>query len=125
MLFNSHEYLFLFLPATLIVYFLLNRLAKSAWVSKGWLIGASLVFYGWYEPQYVLLLVGSVLLNFSVGATLNGYRPRQAIRRRIVLIVGIAANIALLGYYKYADFVIMNVNYLFHAQISRVHRLCL
>jgi D-alanyl-lipoteichoic acid acyltransferase DltB (MBOAT superfamily) len=117
-LFNSHEYLFLFLPATLIVYFLCNRWVRSAQVSKLWLIGASLFFYGWSEPRYVLLLVCSVLLNFSVGVVLNGYRPRQVVRRKIVLIMGIAANIALLGYYKYADFVIMNVNYLLHAQIA-------
>ena len=118
MLFNSHEYLFLFLPATLIVYFLVNRWVGSAHVSKLWLVCASLLFYGWSQPKYVLLLVCSVLLNFSVGTVLNGYRPGQAIRRKIVLILGIAANIALLGYYKYADFVIMNVDYLFQAHLA-------
>lgn len=118
MLFNSHEYLFLFLPVTLIVYFLLNRWLRSEMASKAWLICASLIFYGWSEPGYVLLLVCSVLLNFSVGTVLNGYRPRQPVKREIVLILGIAANIALLGYYKYYDFVIMNLNHLFHAQLA-------
>ena len=118
MLFNSHEYLFLFLPATLIICFLLNRWVRSIQISQFWLIGASLFFYGWSEPGYVLLLVCSVLLNYSAGALLNAYAPRQAIRRKAVLTLGIAANIALLGYYKYADFLIMNLNYLLHAQIG-------
>ncbi len=120
MLFNSHEYLFLFLPATLIVYFLLNRWVQSALISKLWLIGASLFFYGWSKPSYALLLVFSVLLNFSVGSVLNAYAPGLPEKRKIVLILGIAANIALLGYYKYANFVIMNINYLLHAQITPV-----
>ncbi len=118
MLFNSQEYLFLFLPVTLFVYFLLNRWLRSELASKAWLIGASLFFYSWHEPRYGLLLVGSVLLNFSVGTILNSYRPRQTTTRRIVLALGIAANIALLGYFKYADFIIMNVNLLFHTQIA-------
>ena len=92
--------------------------AISASLSEFWLIGASLFFYGWSEPKYVLLLVCSVLLNFSVGAVLNATRLRQAIRRKIILILGIAADIALLGYYKYADFAITNLNYVFHAQFA-------
>jgi alginate O-acetyltransferase complex protein AlgI len=117
-LFNSHEYLFLFLPTTLIVYFLLNRWIRSALASKLWLIGASLFFYGWSEPKYVLLLVWSVLLNFSVGSALNTYKESRPVKRRAILILGIAANIALLGYFKYADFVIVNMNYLLHTQIA-------
>ena len=100
--------------------------ALSTWHPKLWLIGASLFFYGWSEPRYVLLLVCSVLLNFSVGAVLNGYRPRQPTKRKIVLILGIAANIALLGYYKYADFVIMNRKLSVSRTDSRcVHWFCL
>jgi len=120
-LFNSHEYLFLFLPLTLIVFFLINRWtrwARSQRLSEFWLIGSSLFFYGWSEPKYALLLVCLVLFNFSVGAGLNRFEPRRSVKRKIILIFGIAFDVALLGYYKYADFAITNVNYLFHTQFG-------
>ena len=118
MLFNSHEYLFFFLPVTLIVYFLLNRLVRPVLVARLWLVGASLAFYGWSEPGYLLILVCAVLFNFSFGSVLNALGEQHAAKRRTVLVLGIAADILLLCYYKYIDFIIMNANYLLHTQIA-------
>jgi alginate O-acetyltransferase complex protein AlgI len=131
-LFNSHEYLFLFLPLTLIVYFLINRWERSGHLPRRvsdhpsadlpvrlpwlWLICASLIFYGWSEPRHILLLVWAVLFNFSVGSLLKRSRPLKPVMRQIVLALGVTADIALLGYYKYTDFVITNSNYLLHTQ---------
>ncbi|MBS4033335.1 MAG: MBOAT family protein [Ignavibacterium sp.] len=103
MLFNSHIFIFLFLPATLLVYFLCG--IYSTRLSAVWLIAASLFFYGWWNPAYVGLLVGSILFNYSVGMVLarEHTRHRQSVKR-IILIFGITGNFLILGYYKYANF---------------------
>jgi D-alanyl-lipoteichoic acid acyltransferase DltB (MBOAT superfamily) len=111
MLFNSYEYMFLFLPASVIVYFLLNsrRLTTAA---TAWLVLASLCFYGWWNVKYIALILFSILFNFGVGMSLRGGAlPAENIgQKRFILFFGIAVNVALLGYYKYADFFIASVN---------------
>ena len=113
MLFNSHIYLLLFLPLTLIVYLSLDRWVHRQYVSKLWLIGASLFFYAYGEPRFVLFLSGSVLFNFAIGAALHSLFQDQTGKRQGLLVFGIVANVALLGYYKYFDFVVTNIKSLF------------
>jgi alginate O-acetyltransferase complex protein AlgI len=104
-LFNSFEFIFFFLPVTLAVFFLLGR-HRLHTMALAWLVGASLFFYGWWNPAYVGLIVGSMLFNYSVGLALS----RGHGRRTMLLAVGVAANLALLGYYKYANFFVANLN---------------
>ncbi len=106
MLFNSFEFIFFFLPVTLTVFFLLTRYRLSQ-MAIAWLVGASLFFYAWWNPVYLGLLVASILFNYSFGAAIS--RARGA-RRRGLLVVGITANLAVLGYYKYANFFLDNIN---------------
>jgi alginate O-acetyltransferase complex protein AlgI len=108
MLFNSYEYILLFLPGSLIVYFILNC-RKLTLASKIWLVLASLFFYGWWNPKYLPLIMGSILFNYAVGRLLaKGERPPGS--RKIALVVGIAGNLGLLAYFKYTDFFIANIN---------------
>ena len=109
MLFNSYEYLFLFLPVTLIGYFVLNRLRLTT-AATAWLVLASLFFYSWWNVKYLALIISSILFNFGVGMSLRktGGEGSSAVPKRLVLIIGITANLALLGYYKYTDFFITN-----------------
>lgn len=113
MLFNSHEYMFLFLPVTLVVYFLLNR-QRLTTAATAWLVVASLFFYGWWNVKYIALIVGSIIFNFAVGTALRrqGRDGRGGGSSKAVLILGIAGNIALLCYYKYTDFFIQNLSQL-------------
>ena len=107
MLFNSYAFLFAFLPATLALYFLLGR--RSASAAIGFLALASLFFYGWWNPRYLLLLCGSVGFNYLIGRRL----ARSPVRARgdsAVLGLGIAVNLALLGWFKYAAFLAVNAN---------------
>jgi alginate O-acetyltransferase complex protein AlgI len=120
MLFNSHEYLLLFLPISVIVYFLLNRLHLT-YASKLWLVIGSLFFYAWWNPKYLPLLLVSILHNFSVGTALSRTAIKTARHRKILLIYGITFNVLLLGYYKYTDFVIANVNRLFQGGFELQH----
>jgi alginate O-acetyltransferase complex protein AlgI len=115
--FNSHLYLLIFLPVTLIVHLSLSRYGLTR-ASKSWLVLASLFFYGWSQPAHLYLLLGSVLLNFIIWSVLLRLGPDATGDRKIVFILGIALNISLLGYFKYADFFIINVNQLFHANYS-------
>ncbi len=99
MLFNSFVFVLFFLPATLIVYFWLGRIGhRSALV---WLFVASLAFYAWWNPVFLGLLLGSLVLNYALGYSLA---PSRGMERRWLLIGGVAANLLLLGYFKYAAF---------------------
>ena len=103
MLFNSYEFIFLFLPVTLLIYVILvhNRKKEAAMT---WLVVASLFFYGWWNPVYLLLIIGSMLFNYYTGVQLS-YR-----QNRLLLGVAIAVNLGLLGYFKYANFFVENIN---------------
>ncbi|OZM57699.1 membrane-bound O-acyltransferase family protein [Lottiidibacillus patelloidae] len=117
MLFNSYEFIFVFLPIVFIVYFLLNKLSNSIY-SKVWLVTCSLFFYSWWNVAYLPLIVGSLIFNFIVGTLLvNGNIKRN----KLLLTFGILINVFLLGYFKYADFFIANINTLFENDYNLLH----
>ncbi len=111
MLFNSYEFIFLFLPVTFLVYMVLARYGTRR-VSIVWLIAASLFFYGWWNPAYLGLILASMFFNYSTGLMLSG--DEGALNKKYVLFAGVSANLALLGYYKYANFFVDNMNLAFH-----------
>ncbi|HJQ15103.1 MAG TPA: MBOAT family protein [Anaerolineales bacterium] len=109
MLFNSYGFIFLFLPAVLLVFFGLARLSRD--FSTAWLTAASLFFYGYWNPSYVGLLLGSVLGNYTFGIWIAGARSNQdAAKSKVLMVAAISANLLLLGYYKYANFFLDNIN---------------
>ena len=103
MLFNSYEYLVYFLPLSLAAYFLLGR--RAVW-AVGSLVAASLLFYAWWNPKYLPLILASIGFNFAVGRALH----RAEGRARALLALGVAANLVLLGVFKYADFAVRNAS---------------
>lgn len=107
MIFNSNEFLFFFLPVTLTVYFLLNRYRLTL-ASKSWLVAASLFFYSWWDVRYLPLILASIAFNYALGTVLGKHPDGR--RKGAILLFGAAANLALLGYYKYFNFFISNVN---------------
>jgi D-alanyl-lipoteichoic acid acyltransferase DltB (MBOAT superfamily) len=108
MLFNSYVYIFIFLPVTLAGFFLIaGRVHRR--VAVVWLVGASLFYYSWWNPVYVGLIVGSMLFNYAVGLQLES-RSKAIKFRKGLLIFGIAVNLGLIGYFKYANFFIDNIN---------------
>ena len=107
MLFNSYAFLFGFLPAVLLLYFLLGR--RSAQAAIAFLAAASLFFYGWWNPRYLLLLCGSVVFNYIVGRRL-ARSPVRASGDQATLWLGIAGNLGLLAAFKYASFFAANAN---------------
>jgi alginate O-acetyltransferase complex protein AlgI len=109
MLFNSQAFIFLFLPLTLLGFFVLGRISMK--LAAGWLAAASLFFYGWWSPAYVALLLASILGNFFAGTAISRAHAAGDTRRsRRLLTLAVVANLALLSYYKYANFFIDNFN---------------
>lgn len=117
MLFNSYEFLFMFLPLTFFIYFYLNS-KKLVIAGKGFLVFASLFFYSWWNIMYLPIILASMLFNFMIGNSLNKQSRDQ---NKTVLAFGIIANIALLGYFKYSDFFIENFNFAFDSNIPLLH----
>jgi alginate O-acetyltransferase complex protein AlgI len=99
MLFNSSAFLFAFLPISLIGFYLLARARIS--LAKIWLCVASFVFYGWWNPKFMLLLGGSIAFNYTLSRFLKEDGDEEGGAQRWLLIAGITANLLLLFYYKY------------------------
>ncbi len=110
MLFNSLEFVFLFLPITFFIYFYLSK--KNIGVAKGFLILSSLFFYSWWNVIYLPLILLSMGFNYTVGERLHRKKSKK------LLIFGIAINVSVLGYFKYADFFIENINYFISNHLS-------
>jgi alginate O-acetyltransferase complex protein AlgI len=120
MLYNSYIFIFLFLPITVFIYFGLNS-RKCVHLSVIWLIFISLVFYGWRNPKYVLVLVGSILFNYAIGTWLERNADTDRLKRKGVLVIGILGDLLLLGCFKYADFFISNFDSFSHFQVPLLH----
>ncbi|WP_428406966.1 MBOAT family O-acyltransferase [Hyphococcus sp.] len=103
MVFSSFEFIFLFLPVAYGVLLALTHYRASRWAII-WLIGASLFFYGYWAPIYLILIVLSILANFAAGYFLDPERETPKQQRRAYLIAAVAANLLLLGYFKYLVF---------------------
>ena len=119
MLFNSYEFIFLFLPITLIVYFWLNRYNKNK-LAKAGLVIASLYFYSYFHKSYLILITVSILVNYFIGQKLSSNKY-NVIQRKILLIVGVVFNLGGLGYFKYYDFFVSNINSLLGTNFTLLH----
>jgi alginate O-acetyltransferase complex protein AlgI len=106
MLFNSYEFILLFLPLAVIGYFALAR--RSSHAAKLLLCALSCIFYMWWKAWFVIVLLASMVINYGIGAHL--VRRAKEHSARTLLVAGLIFNIGLLGYFKYADFFISNVN---------------
>ena len=115
MVFSSIPFLFYFLPVTLILYFIAPRKLKNAV-----LLTVSIVFYSWGEPVYIVLMVISILINYLFGLKINK-RLQNNISAKFPLVLGIAVNLFLLGFFKYADFLIDNLNGFLSLGIGRLN----
>lgn len=108
MLFNSYTFLFIYLPLVLGGFFLIGRFHRAS--AAAWLFGASLVFYGLWSYAYVGLLLASITFNYLVGVGLSkAVMAGQTGRVRALLWFGVVCDLALLAYFKYANFFVSSV----------------
>ncbi|MEK5240001.1 MBOAT family protein [Paenibacillus sp. FSL L8-0470] len=116
MVFSSSVFLFFFLPIVLLVYYLLKIEYRNAF-----LLLASLIFYAWGEPEFVFVIILSILINYVFGIAIHYARSLNANFSKIMMLVGVAANCGLLFYFKYFDFFITSINQLSGADLALKH----
>ncbi|MDJ0690389.1 MAG: MBOAT family protein [Xenococcaceae cyanobacterium MO_188.B32] len=112
MLFNSYEFIFIFLPITIVLFFGLIKI-RSLTGAKVWLLLSSLFFYGYWKITYLPLLLFSVIGNYYFGKYIN-YSSLGSKKAKVLLVGGICFNLIILGYYKYANFFLTSFNQIFH-----------
>ncbi len=105
MVFSSLTFLYAYLPIVLVVYFTVPTRFRNLV-----LFLVSLFFYGWGEPVYVLLMLFSICFNFLFGRQIAKYRDSNRDKAKQYLILDIVLNIGILSFFKYYDFLIMNLN---------------
>ena len=110
MLFSSMTFLFIFLPLVIFVYFIADNRIKN-YV----LLVASLIFYSWGEPKYIILMILSIIVNYLLALMIDKFKKKNL--KKIILIVSIVFNIGLLFTFKYFDFFARNVNNFFDLKI--------
>ena len=114
MLFNSYVFIFGFLPITLIIFFQLHRfrLSEVAIVS---LTIASLFFYGYWDLNYLFLLIFSIVSNYYFGGYIEKFKNKNRLKK-LIFILGISFNLVIIGYFKYIDFFINSWHYIFQSE---------
>ncbi|MCA8950954.1 MAG: MBOAT family protein [Planctomycetes bacterium] len=111
MVFASFIFLFWFLPAFFAVYYPLPPRWRNVWLTL-----ASFVFYGWWRPQYVLLMLASTAIDYTAARMMGGIEDRR--RRRLWLVLSVVTNLGMLGWFKYANLFVASWNELAPAPIA-------
>ncbi len=119
MLFNSYIFIFLFLPITLAGYYGFNYHMRYE-MGKLWLALMSLWFYGYFNPSYLLIMLASIIINYTVYQGMLRVKEKHSYRKAIML-SGVLFNAGLIFYYKYYDFFIENINEIFGADYTLTH----
>ena len=120
MLFTSGTFLFLFLPITLTMFFAFAKIFGHK-AAALWLGLASLFFYGYWMPVYVILLIASIIANYFMGSLMLASRIASSLSRRAILIIAITLNLSVLAYFKYANFFIETINGMSGVQLPLLH----
>lgn len=122
MLFNSYIYIFLFLPAVILLYYVLNKLQNPR-LCIGFLTLASLVFYSYWNINFTPILLSSIVGNYIIGyLIIRSLAKKSNSSAKFQLILGISLNLMLLFYFKYANFVMENLNqfFNFHSALEKI-----
>lgn len=106
MVFSSMVFLCIFLPAVFILYYLCPGRLRNLF-----LFAASLLFYSWGEPVYIFIMIFSTVFDYVNGRLIGYFRTRERTgAMKLVLLVSIAGNLSILGFFKYTDFIISAIN---------------
>lgn len=118
MLFNSYVFILLFLPVCFTGYFVLNHFKKYN-IAQAFVLAMSLWFYGYFNYSYVIIIVASILVNFFIYRLIC--KKSGSTSSKIWMITGVVLNLCVLGYFKYMDFFISNINSVFKTNFNLLH----
>lgn len=121
MLFNSFEFIFLFLPLAAAGFYLLRARSQTGSAAMMFLILASLFFYGWWEVRYLAVIIASIAVNYSIGRQIIVLRKSGRPGAHLYLSAGIVLNLAALGYFKYTSFLLENLRLLTDLNVPLLH----
>ena len=108
MLFSSSIFVFTFLPAVLFFYYVVFR--KNRTLQNLFLLIASLFFYGWGEPKFVFVMLGSICVNWLLALLVDKYSEKKTLTK-VLLLVAVVVNLSLLFVFKYLNFTVSNLNH--------------
>ena len=117
MVFSTSIFIYLFLPITLIIYYLAPKKGKNLII-----LLSGLLFYSWGEPIYVIVMLISTMIDYFAGLIMNHFEGRK-VPRRICLIVSIVMNLGLLGIFKYSGFIAENINAIAGTQLIDINNM--
>ena len=110
MVFSSIIFMFTFLPIILVTYYLSPRKLRNFILLLG-----SLVFYAWGEPIYIILMILTIIINYVLALLIKNQKGR---RKKIIFVLTLALNVGMLGFFKYYDFIVRNINSIFSLNIQ-------
>ncbi|MGI1658567.1 MAG: MBOAT family O-acyltransferase [Desulfitobacterium sp.] len=112
MVFSSPIFIFLFLPIVLAVYFILDNRYRNTF-----LLAASLIFYAWGEPRFVLVMISSIMLNYVFGI----WVASTTRFKKFIVVLAVVTNLGLLVFFKYTNFIFANLNPIFHNNLTMLN----
>lgn len=112
MLFSSLSFLFCFFPLVVLTYFVLRPALQNYF-----LLLASLLFYAWGEPKYLLIMLSVIAINYLAGIGISYFTQHK----KAILVLSILLNLSILGFFKYTDFIIENINLVFKSNLPLLH----
>ena len=114
MVFSSYIFILVFLPVVVLSYYALSHLKDSRY-QRLFLLTASLFFYGYYNVSYLALIAASIFINYAAAVQIQ---KAEGVRAKVFLTAGILFNVGLIGYFKYYDFFVENINAIFHSSFT-------
>lgn len=113
MIFSSLLFILRFLPIFFLIYYILPLKAKNTWL----LIG-SIIFYAWGEPKFLILIIISILVNYTAGLLIDHFEKKKSKVKTAIFIIAICYNLSMLFVFKYIDFFITNINHIFGTELE-------
>lgn len=120
MVFSTTTFLFLFLPTVLAVYYI-PFVKKNRSLSNFMLTAASIVFYAWGEPIFVLVMLGSIIINWAFGLAVKKNLKKSKSKAKLAVGLSVAVDLSILLVFKYLTFILENYNLLFNKNINTLN----
>ena len=115
MLFSTTTFIIVFLPIVILIYYALLRKTKN--LKNVFLFIVSILFYAWGEPDFVFIMMLSIIVNWFFGLLIDKYREKKVVSK-VILSIMLIFNLGILGIFKYLTFLMININSIFNISMK-------